>query len=957
MKDMNKTKKELIAELEELRNKTNVRSGAKESEHDDAQQGSNTKNKRYDEIISTVTKSVHSSMDLEEVLENAVESMNRHIEGVDNVSIYFIEGDDATIKAWRGYPEWFIKSVERIPRPKGFTWKVLGEGEQIYCADVDKDKVIGKLGRDIGTKSYASMPIKRGEETIGCININSLKKNSFDSEDLKLLDIIAGQIAVAIDNARQTEALRESEERYRTLYDQSPIGVYIFDKNLVITNTNDYHANTLKITREKIIGTKLRELNDKTFLGLHEDALSGKSGTQEGYYKATASPVELWLHLSIAPLRNGAGNITGGMAVVDDITERKKAEIALSQSEEEYESLVNTVEGIVWEAEPETLAFTFVSKQAERILGYPSNSWVEDETLWMSRLHPEDRHWVPSYCRECVDRNQNHTMEYRMHAADGRVVWLRDIVTVVITDGKVTGLRGLMVDITEHKNAEDLLKESADRYRALVEKIQDLVVEASADGKFLYVSPNFKEVLGYDAEDLVGINIFKHVHPDDQEATFKEFLRIITLQTSGKAVFRFRNKEGRWSWFDATGKTYKTAEGEIRCVIVSRDVTERKKLEEEMFKKENLESLGVLAGGIAHDFNNLLTSILGNVSISKMNISPNDKIYKRLSEAESASLRAKDLTSQLLTFSRGGAPVKEYVQSLGDLIRDTANFVVSGSKVKCEYEFADKVWPAEIDEGQISQVIHNLILNADQAMPEGGKINIRLENICHNGSGNQDSGEERFIKLTIEDSGIGMTEELKKKIFDPYFTTKQRGSGLGLTTVYSIIKNHDGYINVTTDIGVGTIFEVLIPAAEYSNELAATDPDVFRGEGKILIMDDEETVRAVAGEMVTYLGYEVEYAADGEQAIEKYVSAMESGSPYDAVMIDLTIPGGMGGKEANRKLHDIDPFVKTIVSSGYFNDPVMSEFSNYGFKGVITKPYKIEELSRTLHSVLNGSPH
>ena len=888
-------------------------------------------------------------------MDNAVESMNKNIDGVDNVSIYFIEGDEAVIKAWVGYPDWFTESLERIPRAGGFTWKVLGEGKQIYCPDVEKDNVIGNLGKKVGTKSYASMPIKHGDETIGCININSFKKNAFDNEDLELLNIIANQIAIAIDNAKQTDALRESEERYRTLYDQSPIGVYIFNTDLVITNTNDYHAETLNATREQIIGTELRKINDQTFIPLHEQALEGKSGSQEGFYRATCNSTELWLSLSIAPLRNGAGEIIGGMSVVEDITERKRAEMALRQSEEDYESVVNTVEGIVWEADPKTFSFTFVSKQAERILGYPLQEWTGDKDFWLKKIHPDDRDWVPKHCIIATEEKRDHVLEYRMVAADGRTVWLRDIVTVVTVDGKVSGLRGLMVDITDLMKAEDLLKESAEKYRALVEKVHDLIVESSSDGKFIYITPNCKEVLGYEPEDLLGRSIFQYIHEEDKEAVFKEFIRIITEQTPGKAVFRYSHKNGNWKWFECTGNTYQSADGDIRCVIVSRDITERKKLEEELFKKQNLESLGVLAGGIAHDFNNLLTSILGNISISKLQIDSEDKLFGRLTEAENASIRAKDLTTQLLTFSRGGAPVKEFVPSLGDLIRDTANFAVSGSKVKCEFDFEEGLWPAEIDEGQISQVIHNLIINADQAMPKGGKICIRLKNTSLNSSNGLDADEGNYIKISIEDSGIGMTEDLKKKIFDPYFTTKQRGSGLGLTTVYSIVKNHEGHITATSEIGEGTRFDVYIPAAaETVKDIVAT-PNLQNGDGRILVMDDDETVRIVAGEMITHLGYEVDYAADGREAVEKYISAMEKGVPFDAVMIDLTVPGGMGGKEANIKLLEIDPDVRTIVSSGYFNDPVMSEYDKYGFRGVITKPYKIDELSRTIHNVLNGN--
>ncbi|HSC34916.1 MAG TPA: PAS domain S-box protein, partial [Thermodesulfobacteriota bacterium] len=755
------------------------------------------------------------------------DAMNKNIDGSDNVSIYFVEGTEAVMQAHRGYPQWFIDKVKRIPYPKGFTWKTIIDGNLIYSADIESDTVIGQAGRDVGTESYASMPIKYGKKTIGCVNINSFRKNAFNKEELNLLEMIAAQIEIAVNNARQAGALKESEERYRTLFEQTPVGVYTYDKNLIITNVNERHAEIMHSSRDKIIGFDIHELKDKSFNYIHAQAVQGQKSRHEGYYKSTTGDAELYILVSAAPLKDAQGNIVGGMSVVEDITDLK--------------------------------------------------------------------------------------------------------------------------------NAEDMLKESANRYRTLVENINDLIVETSADGRFIYLSPKHEEILGYKPEELMGRNIFENIHPDDLPLALKEFSRVIESQTSGKAVFRYRHKNGSWRWFESTGQTVDTVSGEMRCVIVSRDITDRKRFEEELFKAEKLESLGVLAGGIAHDFNNLLTVILGNISVSKMKLDPKDKIHGRLVDAENASFRARDLTSQLLTFSKGGAPVKEFLQSLGDLIVDTANFVVSGSKVKCEFEIDEDLWPVEVDEGQISQVIHNLIINSDQAMPDGGIIKVGAKNVELGADNEPRLKEGRYLNITIEDTGIGMTKELMDKIFDPYFTTKQRGSGLGLATVYSIVKNHEGHIEVSSKIGAGTRFDLYIPAAKVKVRNIIGEQNIETGVGKILVMDDEQMVREVAGEMIIQMGYEVEYASDGREAVDRYIRAMEEGKPFDAVMVDLTVPGGMGGEEAQKKLMEIDPAVRSIVSSGYSNDPVMSKYEEYGFRGVVTKPYNIELLSKAIHNVLNDT--
>jgi signal transduction histidine kinase/CheY-like chemotaxis protein len=384
-------------------------------------------------------------------------------------------------------------------------------------------------------------------------------------------------------------------------------------------------------------------------------------------------------------------------------------------------------------------------------------------------------------------------------------------------------------------------------------------------------------------------------------------------------------------------------------------ISEKRKIEDELLSTRQLESLGILAGGIAHDFNNLLTAILGNTSLAKMFAAPDDKIYARLEDVERASIRAKDLTQQLLTFSKGGAPIRS-VTSITNVIRESSQFALRGSKSRCELYVTDELWPVEVDEGQISQVVGNMAINADQAMPEGGVVEIRAENV------NLLKGQVvtlepgRYVRLSIKDSGIGIHSDHLGKIFTPYFTTKQTGSGLGLATSYSIVKKHGGVIIVESETGRGTTFHIYLPATEKEiPKKEASSMTRITGSGRILVMDDEEFIRDTAREMLATVGYEVDHACDGAEAIELYINAKLAGEPYDLIIMDLTIPGGMGGLEAMQKLLDIDPDARAIVSSGYANGPVMAHFTEYGFKGVIAKPYLAEELYKAVHDVLPDS--
>lgn len=418
-------------------------------------------------------------------------------------------------------------------------------------------------------------------------------------------------------------------------------------------------------------------------------------------------------------------------------------------------------------------------------------------------------------------------------------------------------------------------------------------------------------------------------------------------------IFVPRLKQGKGLYLAIKATPLKDNQGRITGAIASiRDKTRQHEMEEQSFKAQKIESIGILAGGIAHDFNNFLAGILANVQLVKMKLTKGLDVSKSLDSIEETVSKAADLTRQLLTFSKGGAPIKK-TMVLKDLLRDTAEFALRGSKSRCIYSIPDNLWPVQVDAGQISQVLSNLIINADQAMANGGLLWLKAENTSLLESDNITLPAGKYIKIKVSDQGIGIPKENLNKIFDPYFTTKTKGNGLGLTTSYAIICNHKGYIRVESQVDQGTSFYIYLPAVvdTTSNDLLE-EKVCYRGDGRILIMDDEDVIRIAAGEMLSEIGYQVDYARNGNEAIQIYRAGLNTGNPFDAVIMDLTIPGGRGGKDTLTELFKYDPEVKAIVSSGYSNDPIMSNYQEYGFCGVAAKPYKIEELSLILQRVI-----
>lgn len=490
------------------------------------------------------------------------------------------------------------------------------------------------------------------------------------------------------------------------------------------------------------------------------------------------------------------------------------------------------------------------------------------------------------------------------------------------------------------------LQASEAKYRTLLENNADALVVVGKEQTVYFINKAAEILFGVKSKEFVGKK-FEYSLSDGE-------IRDVEINRRGSENQAGTPREDAEKII-AEMCVVNTTWGEEKAYLATlRNITERKRKDADLARANKLESLGILAGGIAHDFNNLLTGVTGNVSLAKTLVRPDDPIYKMLADIEKASSEAKKLTQQLLTFAKGGSPVKK-TASIAELIRDSANFAVRGSNTRCDFSITRDLCPLEVDEGLMSRVIHNLIINAKQAMPKGGIIKVSAHNVPVNAKDKLAIKEGNYVKITIEDTGEGIPQKYLTKIFDPYFTTKENGTGLGLATVYSVIKNHDGYVSVESKVGVGTTFSIYLPASGGKIVHAKNvEETLFSGKGKILIMDDEEIIRDVTGKMLTKLGYDVDFARNGSEAIELFREARDAGQSFHAIIMDLTIPGGMGGKDAVKQLLDIDANAKVIVSSGYSDDAIMSDYKKYGFSAVITKPYKITELSKAVHEVITG---
>ena len=775
-------------------------------------------------------------------------------------------------------------------------------------------------------------------------------------------------IETALYRHKLEKDLKRSEERYRLLYNGMIDGFARTTMNGDIVEFNEAFRKMLGYSAEQMTTLSYRDITPEKWLSYEAELIRNEVlplGFSQVYEKeyirsdGSVFPVELRIYL----VKTETGGNEGMWATVRDISARKRAESDRIRIQQQLlAALDHTPAGIIIAGAPDVTLRLFNKAACSILLGRqlsPGELFPKDASEATWTFFQKDGTEIPmSQNPLTVTIRQGKiysSEEIRVVRRDGSEAWiLVNGAPIFDSNGVITEGIVVFLDITELRHSEEAFLASKKKYSETIEMLPLGIYECDMTGRITFANRQSFSYFGMDDDDFHrGVSIFDVIIPEQAEKARGMMQKHLRNEPIGDFEYTGRRKDGTTFPLEIHSSLIWSKDRPAGMRGVLYDLSFRKKMEEELFKATKLESVGVLAGGIAHDFNNILTAMLGNISLSKMNIDKTNQVYDLLNDAEKAGFRAKDLTQQLLTFSRGGSPVKENML-LPVIIRDSAEFVLRGSVSKCSYRFPPDLRPVHADKGQISQVIQNLIINANQAMPKGGTIEVTAFNKEIGRGENPHLTEGHYVGIAIKDSGVGIPETLLKNIFDPYFTTKQTGSGLGLSICYSIIRNHGGLISVESEEGKGTTFTVMLPATDgMPDEVNDENGQQFlHGTGRILVMDDDSMIHDLLHSLLTAFGYTVEFANDGEEALSLYDSAQKNHRPFDLVIMDLTIPGRMGGKEAMELLKAKYPSAKAIVSSGYSTDPVMIRFADYGFSGILPKPFTAEDLLEAVKELI-----
>ena len=806
---------------------------------------------------------------------------------------------------------------------------------------------------------------------------------------------------------RVERQLREAERRYRDLLDSIDLAAVILDKNGAISYCNVHLLELTGWSIEEVLGKNWFDtfVPDRSVKEVFQQAL-GRREIPTHYENsiATRTGSRRLIRWSNTLLYDLNGGITGTASIGEDITDRREAEEKSRWYSSTLERLltisremtstrdVKKLYRVAAQTSVDLLGFDYSTvmllspdKAGLTIvdsIGFPASltgrfSLVEGQGLstYVARTKKPDL--VEDFDRERRFEVPPLVREHEIRSALCVPMMLEDEVFGVLI-GHSLRLRAFPREEVEVyqslgnqaaiavKNAMSLeaLNRSEKNLRDITSHMAEGLYVLDTTGRITFMNEEAERLFGWTLEELNEKGAHRLVHfrrPDGTPLPIEE-CRMHRVTVAGERFSSddevFVRKDGTVFPVSVVCSPIVEDNRIVASVTAFRDITETKRLEQALLNTQKLDSLGILAGGIAHDFNNLLTSIMGNVSLSRLQLPPAGRVTRLLAEAETACTQAKDLSYRLLTFSKGGEPFKK-ILALPQFLKDSVNLSLSGSNVTAIFRLSDGPASVEADEGQLRQVINNLVINAREAMPSGGTLLVEDEQVEVDAEAALPLQPGTYIRISFMDQGAGIAPESLLKIFDPYFSTKEMGSekgrGLGLAICHSIVRKHGGLITAESTVGKGTTMHVYLPlaapapAAARTTSTGAASPTA---KARILVMDDEERVLAIIREILAYLEYDVVCAREGDEAIDRYRLAAESGAPFDLVILDLTVPGGAGGIDALRKLKGIDPRVRAMVSSGYADDPILKNFKTYGFVGAIAKPYDVGQLSESLRQAL-----
>lgn len=775
-------------------------------------------------------------------------------------------------------------------------------------------------------------------------------------------DVIAGVVLIQniTDQQKSQEALRLSEERFRQLAEsidqiywvcevEENRLTYISPKFINLFGFSPDEKYRDRLTWLELVHESDRERVEEFF----QKQSTGFEGELE-YRIVRADGLIRWVRDRAYPIFTDDGKLYRLTGVMEDISERKRVQIELKQSEATLRQILDLVPHYI-HAKNKSLEFILANRAVAESFGMLSEELVGRNHAELAMDIEEAEKTLRSDLEVIEGGEPRFIPEERYTDVHGEVHWLESIKVPFIHFGEPAVLV-VAIDITDRKRAEEALRESEEKFRQMAELAPEGIFETDENGVIMFANQTALAMFGYSREDLeIGLTTIDMVAPDERDQARAKMNETLTVPEPRVSEYTAIRKDGSLMPVRVHIRPILSGEKITGLRGVISDMTDWRKNEAERLKSQKLESLGVLAGGIAHDFNNILTGVLGNITLAQMIVPEDSELYEILLEAEKATERASGLTQQLLTFSKGGAPIREEAQ-VSELIAETARFVTAGSNVRCDFDIADDLMPVEADIAQISQVVHNLVINADQAMPKGGIVRIIARNVNVEDNEVESLKPGSYVRIEVRDSGVGIPPENISRIFDPFFTTKSRGEGLGLSTAYSVVKKHEGHIEVESQVGEGSMFAVYLPVSrEIPAETKSTAERDSVDAPRILLMDDDKLVSKFARTVLERRGYRVTVTSDGREAALVYQEEMEKGKPFSVVLLDLTVPGGTGGAEALELLKEIDPNVTAIASSGYSIQNIGSGADRSGFAGFVAKPYKPNALIREIERFLPAS--